>query len=273
MAPQTAVTTPLRPEVHAGAASGDDRPGGVRGWWQAGEELRIASSRSPGLWWIRRVNRRVGAFIALALLPTRISPNVVSVAGLLVTAIGGLFVTVNHRSIAPITVLVVFVLWQLAFSLDCADGQLARTRGQSTPFGAWLDQVLDFVSHSIVFTALTVYAVRANELDELIGVALGATVVALSLIQLFASSQRNSLMGTAPALGQGEGGALRWLGLGRHLTDYGAMLAISAILLPWPRVLLWFLIASGVLNGLTVAGQIATNWIAQGRPGGDGTER
>lgn len=254
-------------------AAGDDRPAGVRGWWRAGEALRVASSRSPGLWWIRRVNRRIGAFIALALLPTPTSPNVVSVAGLLVTLIGGVFVTFNHRSIAPVTVLIVFVVWQLAFSLDCADGQLARARGQSTPFGAWLDQVLDFVSHSIVFTALTVFAVRTNELDEPAGAALGATVVALSLVQLFASSQRNALMGTAPALALGEGGALRWLGLGRHLTDYGAMLALSAILLPWPRVLLWFLVATGVLNGLTVAGQIATNWIAQGRRSDVGAAR
>lgn len=245
--------------------TGRDRPVGVRGWWRAGEALRVGSSRSLGLWWIRRVNRRIGAFIALALLPTPVSPNVVSVAGLAVTLVGGAIVTFNHRSIAPVTVLIVFVLWQLAFSLDCADGQLARARGQSTPFGAWLDQVLDFVSHSIVFSALTVFAVRTNELDEPAGAALGASIVALSLIQLFAGSQRNSLMGTAPALGLGEGGALRWLGLGRHLTDYGAMLALSAILLLWPPVLLWFLVASGVLNGLTVAGQIATNWIAQGR--------
>jgi phosphatidylglycerophosphate synthase len=259
------VTPSPRRELQAASGAGPGRAAGIRVWWRAGEALRIGSGRSPGLWWIRRVNRRVGAFIALGLLETSVSPNVVSVLGLVATLVGGVIVAVSNRSVEPVTVLIVFLVWQLAFSLDCADGQLARARGQSTPFGAWLDQVLDFVSHSIVFTALTIFVVRTNEFDEPLGAAFGAAIVALSVIQLFAGSQRNALMGTIPAVDHDGHGKLRRLGLGRHLTDYGWMLAGSSILLLWPPILFWFLVAFGLFNGLTVLGQIATNWIAEGQ--------
>ncbi|MBA2382243.1 MAG: CDP-alcohol phosphatidyltransferase family protein [Chloroflexi bacterium] len=211
------------------------------------------------------MNRRIGAFIALALEPTRVSPNVVSVCGLLVTLAGATIVAFAHRSISPLEVGAVLVIWQFAFSLDCADGQLARIRGQSSPFGAWLDQVLDFLSHTVIFASLTVFAVRTSEFDEAYGAAFGAMVVSMSVLQLFASSQRNALMGTAPALEAGGPGRLQILGLGRHLTDYGATLALAALLLLWPPGLIAFLVVSAVLNGATVAGQIAINWISYSR--------
>src|SRR2546430_5933024 len=52
-----------------------------------------------------------------------------------------------RSTLFPYTTLFRSAAWQVAFCLDCADGQLARARGTSNAFGALLDQVSDFVGH------------------------------------------------------------------------------------------------------------------------------
>ena len=48
------------------------------------------------------------------------------------------------------------VLLQLAFVLDCLDGQLARHRGLGSSFGAWLDQLTDRLRDIVLFGAIAV---------------------------------------------------------------------------------------------------------------------
>ncbi len=108
-----------------------------------------------GLFWIRRVNHPAGAMLALPLYPTRVTPNVVTVAGLVAHLVGAILVATLPVPGPPPTVLVILLVWQLAFSLDCADGQLARARGQASAFGAWFDQLIDVVSHAAVYTSLS----------------------------------------------------------------------------------------------------------------------
>ena len=46
------------------------------------------------------------------------------------------------------------ILLQLAFVLDCLDGQLARHRGLNSSFGAWLDQLTDRLRDVVLFAAI-----------------------------------------------------------------------------------------------------------------------
>ncbi len=46
------------------------------------------------------------------------------------------------------------VVLNLGLAFDCADGQLARWRGQSSYFGSYFDKVADFISFQILFLAL-----------------------------------------------------------------------------------------------------------------------
>jgi phosphatidylglycerophosphate synthase len=46
------------------------------------------------------------------------------------------------------------LLYHAGFVLDCCDGKLARLRGQGTPFGAWLDFMLDRVRDTACALAL-----------------------------------------------------------------------------------------------------------------------
>jgi len=68
--------------------------------------------------------------------------------------------------------------FQLAYGLDCADGQLARATGRVSAFGAWLDLACDHVRNAVLAGALAYWlaATRALPLAGamFIGVALMA---------------------------------------------------------------------------------------------------
>ena len=189
--------------------------------------LRLGSERSQARLWSRHVNRPLGAIIAQALLGTRVSPNGVSIIGAVVTLFGAALVVASPAP-APIPMIVaVFVVWQLGLALDNADGLLARARGESSPFSAWLDQILDFVNHTAVIGSLVAFAARAFAFGTVEVAVLSTLVLAGSLIGLFASSQRNALLGTAPALGPAGQARLRIPYLALHLTDFGLFLVVS----------------------------------------------
>jgi phosphatidylglycerophosphate synthase len=156
--------------------------------------------------------------------------------------------------------LLVLALWQLAFGCDCADGQLARERGQSSPFGAWLDQVADFGSHVAVFGSFAAFLARSVSVSLASTALLTAFVLGANLLGLFASSQRNSLMASVPAVDHGQSRLLALAMQARHLTDYGAFLLIASLLLLVPSLLAFFLLATGVLTTLLVISQATLHW-------------
>jgi hypothetical protein len=55
------------------------------------------------------------------------------------------------------------VLVQLAFTLDCVDGQLARYTRTFSQFGAWLDSVFDRTKEYVVFAGLAIGASRSGD--------------------------------------------------------------------------------------------------------------
>ena len=210
--------------------------------------------------WSRYVNRPLGAIVARGLLHTRISPNAVSITGACVDLVGAALVLAAPAP-APVSVaLPVFLVWELSLALDNADGLLARARGQSSAFGAWLDQILDFVTHLAVAGSLAAFLARAFTVGPALSALLAAYVVAGSLIGLFVSAQRNALLGTEPALDPASAARLRPLLLGRHLLDFGAFLAVAAVGLVWPPLLIAALIVWPTIVVASVAAQVIINW-------------
>ncbi len=234
-------------------------PAGAVGFRGRAREFWRRYQHPEGLFWLRRVNHPLGALIALVLLPTRVTPNAVSVAGLVVHVAGALFVALLSPPVPITAALLVIVSWQLAFSLDCADGPLARARAQASAFGAWLDQLIDVASHAAVYTGLTIFLVRALALDGITSALLASVVVTLSLLQTFSTWQRQALIAGAP-VGEAPSTMLRLVHAARHLVDYGAFLFLASVLLLWPPALLVFLLLTAVLNLLYVMTQIALNW-------------
>lgn len=91
---------------------------------------------------------------------TAVTPNQVSVAGFLLAAAASFFF-LNGSWLAWVAG---GLLCQLAFILDGCDGTLARVKGRSSYFGAWLDRFLDAIMDiHFVFTLGIGYAVANGQ--------------------------------------------------------------------------------------------------------------
>lgn len=58
---------------------------------------------------------------------------------------------------------------QIAFILDCADGNLARYKKIFSPFGTWLDQISDKVKDFLIIFSITYHYARVNEKAWILG--------------------------------------------------------------------------------------------------------
>ncbi len=100
-----------------------------------------------------------------ALARTPVTPNMVTVAGTLGVAIGALWLfPTGHLFVGTL------VCWGFAM-FDMLDGLLARVKGSSGPWGAFLDSTLDRVGDAAVFSGLAIYLARGHQWG-LAGVAL-----------------------------------------------------------------------------------------------------
>jgi CDP-diacylglycerol---glycerol-3-phosphate 3-phosphatidyltransferase len=120
-----------------------------------------------------RANGRGGALTgaemrALArsrLIESRLTPNAISLTGLVGNLVAAALILQEHFVLAGIA----FLLGSLC---DMFDGRYSRMSGKGTPFGAFLDSTLDRVEEGVVLAAVAVwFAKSSNDL------AVGATVL------------------------------------------------------------------------------------------------
>jgi CDP-diacylglycerol--glycerol-3-phosphate 3-phosphatidyltransferase len=95
------------------------------------------------------------------------TPNQITVAGLALNVVAAALVVERHFVWAT----VVFIAGSI---LDILDGALARTQGQLTPFGGFLDSTTDRLSEGLILGAIAI--VLADQGHQ---VALGCVFVAL----------------------------------------------------------------------------------------------
>jgi CDP-diacylglycerol--glycerol-3-phosphate 3-phosphatidyltransferase len=101
--------------------------------------------------------------VARMLLRIGISPDAITVAGA-VGVVGSAVLAANGH------LLVATIIATVAALTDLLDGAMARARGRSSLFGAFLDSSMDRVADGAIFAALTWWAARDDEW----GAALGA---------------------------------------------------------------------------------------------------
>jgi len=99
---------------------------------------------------VERLIRQALGPVVQILVRLQVSPNVVSVTGILVT-IGAVGLFVGG---APVAAGLIFLLGSL---LDVLDGELARASNQVTPFGAVVDSLLDRISEGVLLIAIAWY--------------------------------------------------------------------------------------------------------------------
>ena len=101
------------------------------------------------------------------LIESRLTPNAISVAGLIGNLIAAVLILEHDFVLAGVA----FILGSLC---DMFDGRYSRMSGKGTPFGAFLDSTLDRVEEGVVLAAVAAwFAQEGNDF------AVGATVIAV----------------------------------------------------------------------------------------------
>src|SRR5262245_60932378 len=117
------------------------------------------TQKPKDLLWNRFVARPLAAVVLVPLERTAVTPNQVTLATL------PLFVlSVVVIALVPgwAGLLAGVALLEFAYVLDCADGQLARLRGTSSPIGAHLDFLMDELKAFLLVAAVGVRLWRAD---------------------------------------------------------------------------------------------------------------
>ncbi len=111
------------------------------------------------------------------LIESRLTPNAISMTGLVLNVVAAVLVTQRYFFLAGIAFIVGSVM-------DVLDGRYSRMSGKGTPFGAFLDSTLDRMEEGVVLAAVAAYfAERGDELAV-------AAVVAAVLFSLMVSYTR-----------------------------------------------------------------------------------
>jgi len=125
-----------------------------------------------------------------------LTPNLVTTVSLLVGIVAAAAFALGDRA----GLVAGAVLLQVAFMLDCVDGQLARYTRQFSKFGAWLDSIFDRTKEYAVFAGLAIGAAHTGDPVWLLaGAALALQVTRHTLDFSWAASEHRHLA-ALPAL-------------------------------------------------------------------------
>ena len=117
--------------------------------------------------------RRIATRSILGLAKTRLTPNVLTAAGVMLCALAAVLVYFEKDD-ALLFYWLAAVVFVAGSVLDILDGALARVGGKQTPFGAFIDSTTDRVSEGFVLGAIAlVFARQGNS------VALASTFAAV----------------------------------------------------------------------------------------------
>jgi len=117
------------------------------------------------------------------LIESRLTPNAISVTGLIGNVIAAALILEHHFVLAGIA----FILGSLC---DMFDGRYSRMSGKGTPFGAFLDSTLDRVEEGVVLTAVAVFFAREGNETAVAAVVL---TVLLSLMVSYTRARAEAL--------------------------------------------------------------------------------
>jgi CDP-diacylglycerol--glycerol-3-phosphate 3-phosphatidyltransferase len=116
---------------------------------------------------LRPFIRRYLLLLGQAVARTGISPNALTVIGVVLNALVALVIALGELRLGGVFLLV-------ASGFDMVDGAVARATGAVSKFGGFLDSTLDRYSEVIVYVGLLIYLIDTDDAD------LGAVLVLLS---------------------------------------------------------------------------------------------
>lgn len=215
-------------------------------------EFRDEHARGGPLWTMQ-VNQVMASAIVQR-LPERVTPNQLTLASMSV----GCATSVVAATLAPtqriVAAIIALVGWQLAYTFDCADGQLARWRDQTSVAGGVLDLLGDYLVHlSVIAAGLHMAQQSIPERGDLI------------LTAVLAGGWLANLFYTAVVMGRRQKEASTAtrsiLSIAGNLNDYGLQTAVLAIAIAIsPAFVLVMLVGVAAMSFLSFGIQMA-RWL------------
>jgi hypothetical protein len=233
------------------------------------------TGKPKDIFWNRFVARPAAAVLLVPLRGSRVTPNQITFASLVVFA-GGAAVLALCPGWAGLLAAVAVI--ELSYVLDCVDGQLARLRGTSTPVGAHLDFLMDELKAFLLVGVVGVRLWQADGDERWLLEALGGTAAVASAISLTTFVRRPEYLtatGAAPPRTAGDYGdgfvaapppgrplPIRALeAVGKFFIHYPSYLVYVAL----ANVLPWFLHVYVAINAAHAARSLAAVTLKLGR--------
>jgi phosphatidylglycerophosphate synthase len=214
-----------------------------------------ATNRGGGLF-SEAVSQRIGARIALVAYRRRLAPTVLTVANLGLGCLVSFAVIAAAEPVADGRIwawpvgLLALVGWQIAYALDCADGQLARVTGQTSAAGARVDVLCDVAAQIALVAALTATAAaQASATPAWLLAAFAGTWMVNLVTSVMQSGPQAASMVTSRSL------PVRVVKL---IRDYGAVIALAGVVLTVaPQWTIWLVGVFTLVNAGFLAASIA----------------
>jgi phosphatidylglycerophosphate synthase len=181
---------------------------------------------------------------------TRVTPNVLTAAGITLCGLGSILVLFENRH-----ELTFYWLGAAAFVagsiLDILDGALARAGGKTTPFGAFLDSTTDRMSEGFMLTAIA-YVLARHDQDVFVAVAMAAVAGSFLVSYTRAKAETLRLRGD--------------VGIGSR-AERVVVITAGLVLAPW-GVLPWALVLLATTAWVTVVQRIlhVRKQLMEGKP-------
>ena len=115
--------------------------------------LRRGDSVLPG--WVKEGGRAVLAPVVRLAIAMRLTPNTITVIGLLITLVASTFVAAGWLLLGA-------AILTAGSLLDAVDGALARATDGGTAFGSFLDSTLDRAGEAILYTGIGIWFLRTQ---------------------------------------------------------------------------------------------------------------
>jgi phosphatidylglycerophosphate synthase len=202
------------------------------------------------------LSQRLGARISVFAYRHRLAPTVLTVGNLGLSCLVSFVVVAAAGPVADGRVpawpvgLLALVGWQLAYALDCSDGQLARVTGQTSAAGGRVDVLCDVAGQIALVAALSAVAeAQVPETPAWLLAAFAGTWMVNLVTSVMQSGDQASSMVTSRSL------PVRVVKLVR---DYGAVIAAAGLVLTIaPHWTIWLIGAFTLINGAFLAASIA----------------
>lgn len=204
------------------------------------------TSKPKDILWNKLVARPLAAVVIVPLARTRITPNQVTLATLPVFLAGAALLIACPTWGALVGGAAIL---ELSYVLDCADGQLARLKGTSSPVGAHLDFLMDELKAFVLVAAVAIRLWRpAHDPRFLIEGVAGVAVLAsaISLTTFVRRPEYAAATGKAVAHGAGDYGEGFAAAAPKRRSPLALVESIGRFIVHYPSYILFVALANRI---------------------------